>query len=221
MSKADAIFTATPKWGNPVWDNRIDFERYMLENEGIEIQFSCKQTAKLTEKQRMYNFLFGPLMICAVRGYSFAGYEGIDPVKARYKLEAEFSKHELYNSKTKQTEIYILSVGEMTKAELRKFIEDCLYFLEYELKQDVPNSAEYKAMKAGDEFIPVKPVAQKPEPDPVVDEEKYSCDACGGDFTIQNIIPSWDKDLNGGKGATVQLCTTCYTEIYPEDQIPK
>ena len=37
-----------------------------------------------------------------MRGFTRQGWEGMDKVKARYKLQAEFAKEEMYNSKTGQ-----------------------------------------------------------------------------------------------------------------------
>lgn len=147
MKTSEAIFRATPKNGKLIWHNVYDLERFLSENDGIELIITMKQMAKLSEKIRMYAYLFGPLMECAVIGYTKAGYEGMDKVKARYKLQAEFAKGEIYNKKTGQVEIYLLDLSGMPKSRLLKFIQDCIFFLEAELQMEVPDSDAYKLKK--------------------------------------------------------------------------
>lgn len=144
MKTSEAIFRATPKDGKLIWHNVYDLERFCTENEAIELTINMKQTSKLSEKIRMFSFLFGPLLECAVIGYTKAGYEGMDKVKARFKLQAELAKGEIYNSKTGKTEIYLLELSTMPKSRLLKFIQDCIFFLEAELQMEVPDSDAYK-----------------------------------------------------------------------------
>lgn len=141
----EAIFNSVAKNGKVIFFNTFDLERYCIENEGIELTWSVKHTAKTPEKKRMYNFLFGPLMDSAVRGYTRQGWEGFDKVKARYKLQAEFCKEEMYNSKTGEIQVYLIDLSSMSKARLLKFIQDCMFYIEQELETEVPDSEEWKA----------------------------------------------------------------------------
>jgi len=147
MKTSEAIFRATPKNNKLIWHNVYDLERFLIENEGIDLTITMKQTSKLSEKVRMFAYLFGPLLECAVIGYTKAGYEGMDKVKARYKLQAELAKGEIYNGKTGKTEIYLLELSTMPKSRLLKFIQDCIFFLEAELQMEVPDSDAYKLKK--------------------------------------------------------------------------
>lgn len=141
----EAIFRCICNKGKFLFFNTFDVERYCIENEGIELDISVKHAAKLSEKMRMYRFLFGPLMDSAVRGYGRQGWESMDKVKARYKLQAEFCKEEMYNSKTSKIEVYLLDLSSMPKARLLKFIQDCMFYIEQELETEVPDSEEWKA----------------------------------------------------------------------------
>lgn len=141
----EAIFNSIAKNGKILFFNNFDVERYCIENDGVELTWTVKHTAKTPEKMRMYSFLHGPLMDAAVRGFTRQGFEGMDKVKARYKLQAEFCKEEMYNSKTKQTEIYLIDLSSMSKARLLKFIQDCIFFIESELETETPDSDEWKA----------------------------------------------------------------------------
>src|SRR4051812_35099002 len=135
----DAIFSAIPKSGRLYWSSADDLYKFCIENEGEELYIAIKQKAKTSSKMRMYAFLFGPVMRAAMQGYTAAGWEGIDKTKARYMLQAEFAKEDVYNSKTKEIKTTLEDIAGMSKARLLKFIVDVLFFLETELKQTVPD----------------------------------------------------------------------------------
>lgn len=153
----EAIFSFIPRNGKPVWNNPFDMERYCLQNEGVDTTASFKASAKLSEKMKMYKFLFGPLMDSAVRGYARQGWDGIDKAKARYMLQAEFAKEEFYNSKTGQIVITIIDLSSMSKARLLKFLQDCIYYIETELETETPDSEGWKMKKiTGKDYQTVK-----------------------------------------------------------------
>ncbi len=139
----EAIFTVKPIKGKIIYPE--DLTKYLLERDGVDQIISIKDAAKTAEKMQMYAFLFGPVMSCAVDGFTAAGYEGVDKVKARYLLEAELCKAEVYNKKTGEIQMYTESIAGMSKKRLLKFINDVLFFLEIELGQRVPDSEEWKA----------------------------------------------------------------------------
>lgn len=156
MKISEAIFKLTPKNGKPFWHNIYDFERFLLENEGIELYVFFKQANKLSEKWRMYNFYHGPLLACAVIALTRAGYPGMDKVKADYFLRAEFAKDYILGPNGKQTVIMLDKSG-MTKSRLLKLLQDCIYYLESEFGQECPDSNEWKAKKeTGKDFTTVK-----------------------------------------------------------------
>lgn len=153
----DAVFTLLSKGGKGLPQNALDWERYMLEHDGEELYVQIKPLAKTSEKMRMYAYLFGPLMSSAVNGYVYRGYHGIDRVQARYKLQAEFCKKELYNEITKETEITLEDLSGMNKKRLLQFVTDCVYYIEEHLCQKIPDSALYKMQQAtGRPFKSVK-----------------------------------------------------------------
>lgn len=140
-----AIFRAVCNKGRFLFFNNFDVERYCVENDGVEVDLSIKHTAKTPEKLRMYNFLHGPLMDAAMRGYTRQGWTSVDKVKARYMLQAELAKEEMYNSKTGEVQVYLIDLSSMSKARLLKFIQDCIFFIETELETETPDSEEWKA----------------------------------------------------------------------------
>jgi hypothetical protein len=140
-----AIYKAVCNKGRFLFFNNFDVEKYCIENDGIEVDLSIKHSAKTPEKMRMYNFLHGPLMDSAMRGYTRQGWTAVDKVKARYMLQAELAKEEMYNSKTGEIQVYLIDLSSMSKARLLKFIQDCMFYIEQELETEVPDSEEWKA----------------------------------------------------------------------------
>lgn len=157
MKTSEAIFTVLPIDGKLNLSNQDDISKYLLENDGIPQSMYLKPLAKQTEKERMYAFIFGPLMACAVDGLTSAGYHGIDKVKARYILEAELCKAESYSPSTGKTKVFTESISGMNNPRLLKFAVDACLFLEVELKQTVPDSEQWKMrLKSGKNFDRVK-----------------------------------------------------------------
>jgi hypothetical protein len=156
MKISEAIFKGTSKNGSFLWHNIYDLERFMMENEGLELYVTFKQANKLSEKWKMYNFWHGPLLACAVIAFTRAGYDGVDKVKADYILRAEFAKDFILGPNGKQTVIMLDKSG-MSKGRLLKLLQDAIYWLESEFQQETPDSQEWKAYKAtGKEFTTVK-----------------------------------------------------------------
>lgn len=153
----EAIFTLFAKNGKGLPTNAEDWEKYMIENDGEELFVTIKPMSKVSEKMRLYAFLFGPLMTSAVNGFIYAGYFGIDRVQARYKLQAEFCKKDLYNEKTRESEITLEDLSGMTKKRLLQFVVDCCFYIEDKLQQKIPDSSTYKMMlQTGRPFKSVK-----------------------------------------------------------------
>lgn len=156
MKISEAIFKFTPKDGKAMYHNVYDYERFLKENEGIELYTTFKQTNKLSEKWKMYNFYHGVLLHCAIIGYTRAGYSGIDKVKADYLLRAEFAKDFIIGPGGKQT-VIMIDKSTMSKSRLLKLLQDTIQFIEEELQMEVPDSNEWKAYKAsGKNFTTVK-----------------------------------------------------------------
>ncbi len=153
----EALFTAIPKNGKLWFSNVEDLFKYCVENEGIELAINVKHLAKLPEKLRMFSFLFGPLMDTAVRGYTRQGWEGIDKVKARYMLQAEYAKEDVFNPKTGEVKTTLIDLKSMSKARLHKFISDCIFHLETHLEVEPPDAEAFKIKKlTGRDFKSVK-----------------------------------------------------------------
>lgn len=148
MKTTEAIFNLTPK--NGILIPTEDYIKYLLENEGIEQRVNLKQSARISDKQKLYAYYFGPVMNSAVIGFENAGYTGIDKVKARFILEAEFCKANVYNPIKDTVMTYTEHVSSMSRARLLKLVVDALFFIELELGCGVPDSEQFKMqLKSG------------------------------------------------------------------------
>jgi hypothetical protein len=143
----EIILQATPRKGKLVFENAVDHDKYMEQFEGILLEVSMIPLAKLSEKAKMYRYLFGPLADSAMRGYIKRGYEGMDKVIAVYKLRAEFGKDHIYNSITKEWEPYLIELKKMNKERLLQFINECIHYIETNLEVEAPDSQQWKSIK--------------------------------------------------------------------------
>lgn len=151
----EVIFSAVSRGNALVWHNPDDLERYLIEHRDEELFIHIELAAKLSQKMQMYKFYHRVILQCAVIGYTAVGYEGVDNVKADYLLRSEFAKD--FIKGPKGWEPIILDKRNMTKARLHKYLEDCIFFIENELQQGVPDSEAYKINKAtGKNFRPVE-----------------------------------------------------------------
>ncbi len=141
----EAIFKGTTKDGKIIWSSE-DVEKYFLENDGLELIAEFKLAARVGPKMKLYAFYHGPLLSCAMIGYTFAGWEGIDKVKADYLLRAEMCK-DFIKKPDGTYEVIMLDKRGMSAPRLLKFVQDCLFYIEQELKQTVPDAEEYKVSK--------------------------------------------------------------------------
>lgn len=146
---SEALFSGLSERGKLKYFNYEDLEKFCLENDGENIIIQLNVEAKASEKLKMYAYYYGPLLECAMIGYTLMGWQGVDKVVADYKLRAEFAKDFVKNPKG-EYEPYLIRTSKMTKIRLYKFIEDCLLFIESDLKQNIPDSEAYKASKGTD-----------------------------------------------------------------------
>lgn len=129
-----------------MWHNIFDLERFLSENEGVDLSWTCKQTNKLSEKWRMFAYYHGPLLDCAVIALTRAGYSGVDKVKADYIIRAEFAKDFIIKPNG-ETQVIMLDKSGMNKQRLHKLLTDAIHWLEEEFQQECPDSQEWKMQK--------------------------------------------------------------------------
>jgi hypothetical protein len=126
--------------------NVVDLRDFCIENKGKTVVATFVLEDNVAEKQRLYNYYFGPLLSCAVEGLTNAGYEGVDKVVADYMLMSEMGKG-FYKNPKGEMEPCLLSKSKMNKERLLKYVQDVINFLEQTLRMRVPDAQEYKQFK--------------------------------------------------------------------------
>ena len=143
----EAILTARSNGERLFFYNSKDFAKLLTETAGEDLIISVKPKAKSAEKLRMFAYYHGPVLHCAMMGFTAMGYDGIDKVKAEYLLRAEFAK-DFIKKPDGSYQVIMLDRSAMTKARFLKYLQDCLLFIENDLKMNVPDSEEYLVSKA-------------------------------------------------------------------------
>jgi len=151
-----AIFKFTPRDKHNLLEklfellHKKDFLTMINANIGTELSAEISVAAKVPEKEQMYAYYHRVILDVAMKMYTEDGWESVDKVKADYLLKAECGKEVMYNAKTDTESIYLLDKKAMTKEQLRKYIVDCVLYLEKERGYKVPESANYLAeMRTG------------------------------------------------------------------------
>lgn len=151
----EVIFQACGVDGELVFSNPQDLTGFLMEHPEEVLLVHIELEAQTSAKMRMYAYYYRVILPCAVIGYTTAGYEGIDNVHADYLLRAEFAKD--YIKKGNDYVPIVLDKRNMTKPRLHKYMSDCIFFIENQLQQRVPDSEEYKINKQhGGNFQTVK-----------------------------------------------------------------
>lgn len=153
----EAIFDFKSKDGKLTALNPEGFRKYCLEVNDEIISGEYTIAAQLPEKIRMYRYLMGPLMYCAIEALTAAGYSGIDKVVAEYHMRAQFAKSS-YMKPTGEEEVYLLEKKNMSKKRLHKYITDIIFYLETEFGQTVPDAEFYTNKLTGNTFQSVKKI---------------------------------------------------------------
>lgn len=139
----EGIFTFLSKDGKLCVTNPEDLRTYCYENDEQELIGEFKPVAKTSPKLRMYAFYHKVILHCAVIGYTYRGWSGIDKVKADYLLRAEFAK-DYIQKPDGEYQVIMMDKRGMTKVRLHKYMSDCIFFIEEDLQQRVPDSEAYK-----------------------------------------------------------------------------
>lgn len=123
-------------------------EKFAQHYEGQKVLVSYKPVGSLPQKARLFAYLFGPLLSTLSNALEHAGFEG-NKMEFYEAMKRRFSAYPWINPITKQEEIRTLdfSSDSTTSAQLGKFVNDIILFMEMELDTEAPNSDEYKVQK--------------------------------------------------------------------------
>lgn len=151
----EVIFEACGVDGDLVFSNPKDLQSFLLEHPEEVLLVHIEIAAQVSQKMKMFAYYHRVILQCAVIGYTAAGYEGVDNVVADYMLRAEFAKD--YIKKGEDWIPIVMDKRKMTKVRLHKFLSDCIFFIETQLQQRVPDSQEYRMnQQTGGDFKIVK-----------------------------------------------------------------
>ena len=140
--------TFTPKKGHNLRDklgdliHNKDFIDYLTEMADVELYIEMKPKAKLSEKQLMYNYYHKVILGVAMQAFTDLGWEDMDKMKTDHVLKAQCATGKMVRDG--EEHIFLEDKSRMTKARLRKFLTDCILFLEKDLGYRVPESEPYK-----------------------------------------------------------------------------
>jgi len=157
--KAQFIFTPkkSPNLSERLRDLSLqqDWGDYLTHMEGVALIMELKPQAKLGAKQQMYAYYHKVVLSVAISALEHAGYEAMDKTKADHILKDQCAKETMiYNG---EEHYYLEDKSKMTKDRLRKFITDCIFFLEEYLDARVPDAEAYKnKQETGYSFRSVK-----------------------------------------------------------------
>ena len=120
-----------------------DFYNYLAEMSETEIAMELKPAVKLSEKQQMYAYYYGPLLSVAINAFSDLGWESMDKEKADHLLKEQCATGIMIKNGKEST--YLEDKSGMTKKRLHKYITDCILFLEQDLGiQNIPDAETFK-----------------------------------------------------------------------------
>lgn len=140
--------TFTPRKGYNLRDklgdlvHNQDFKDYLSEMADIELYMEIKPKAKLSEKQMMYNYYHKVILGVAIAAFTDLGWEDMDKVKTDHVLKAQCACGTMVQNG--EEHVYLEDKSRMTKERLRKFLTDCILFIEKDLGYRVPESQPYK-----------------------------------------------------------------------------
>lgn len=140
-------FSAKSKSGNIYFSSRDEFDGYVRQIGDQDLVITVKPVTAMSEKERMYAYLHGPVYEAVMNALTHDGWEGVDKVVAESYLKNHCARDIMYNKHNDQTMTFWMSKGDMDKKRLLKYIVDCLQLLEERHGVIVMDGNEYRAWK--------------------------------------------------------------------------
>lgn len=143
----ELIFSAKAINKKLLFGSPADIEAYCIEHQDEDLLVHIQPLSKTSPKLKMFAFYYVNILECAVVGYTNAGWESVDKVKADYLLRAELAK-DFIKKPNGEYQVIMLDKRNMSKARLLKLLQDSIMFIENDLGVRVGGSDEFKIMKA-------------------------------------------------------------------------
>ncbi len=145
--RVELILIGHTKDGKVIRDMEME-SRFAQHHDNSKVMISYRPYGSLVQKERLFAYLFGPLLQCLANAMEDAGMEGSK--KDWYEaMKGRYAAFPWYNPLSKKEEVRTLdfSSDSTTSAQLGKFVNDIVLFLEMEVGVEVPDSEEYKTQK--------------------------------------------------------------------------
>lgn len=124
-----------------------DHRAFCIEHEGKEFIGSFQEVGSIPEKQKLFNYLHGPIIDYTMRALTDEGWELMNEAKAYGYLIDELAFEVIRNKNGEEKRVPIsMGSSDTPKSRLVKFVNDCILLLETRHDTRVPDSQEYKDM---------------------------------------------------------------------------
>jgi len=146
--KVEVIIEGICKDGKIVRDLSSE-ERFALHYEGQKVMVSYRPLGDMSNKEKLFAYLFGPLLDCLSNAMEDVGMANVSKNDWYEAMKDRFGRYPWYNPLTKKQETKTLdfSSDKTTSAQLNEFVGKIVLFLEIEVGVDVPDSAEFTMQK--------------------------------------------------------------------------
>lgn len=146
--KIEMILTGESRNGKIIRDNEQE-ARFALHHPDQKIMISYRPLSDMAAKEKLFNYLFGPLLDTFLNAMEDTGETGHSKNDWYLALKDKFAKEPWYNPMTKKEETRLLdfSADKTTASQLSKFVQDIVFFLEETVGVEAPDSSEFLMQK--------------------------------------------------------------------------
>lgn len=145
-NKVELILTAKCIDGKVKWNNPDELSRFAVHHDGHTISAKLNLVTDISEKERMFAYLFGPLLDTVQTALMHHGYGQLSKKDCYLIMKDRYGKQPWYNPLTKKEMDTLVDFSDekTTKVELLNFITNIIMFLEQDLGFEPPDSETYK-----------------------------------------------------------------------------
>jgi hypothetical protein len=145
-NKIELLLTGTCYDGKIKWNNVDELKRFCIHYDGEDVVVRINKTTDITKKEKLFAYLFGPLLDTLQTGFAHAGYGDLSKKDCYIIMKQRYGSKPWYNplSKKEETILVDFSDDKTTQDELLEFINNIVIFLERDLEVEAPDSEAYK-----------------------------------------------------------------------------
>lgn len=145
-NKIELLLTGECKDGKIKWDNALEGKKFADHHEGQRIWSKWGLLTDLSEKEKLFAYLFGPLLDTLATALAHHGYGQLSKKDCYFIMKSRYGQKPWYNPLNKCEEIVFVDYSDekTTKAELLEFVNNIILFIEQDLNTQAPDSDAYK-----------------------------------------------------------------------------